>query len=368
MSDTPSTALVPVEQRAALALGSTETEIHLRELATKHSNIVEIKDKNGRDQAHGAAMELKRARTHIEKVSKEARDDATKFSKAVIAEEKRLVDIIDAEEKRLFAIRDSWDAEQERIRQEKVLAELLRLERINAAIASIAAIPSNLVNANSGAIAQAMTELGEMAITEEAYEEFTAKAEHFKQESINKLVELLDAAMDREAEQIRITQERERLEAERAELERERKELEEARARAAAEAAMAAQRALDEANAKAKAEAAQREAFQKQQHDAFEEERAAAQALLEEQQRQIDAEREQIAAQVRAQRVAEEDARRAQEAMERAASEEQERRLTWQVREAVANAFGVEESEAEEFILRAANVITTLKAEELEAA
>ena len=54
----------------------------------------------------------------------------------------------------------------------------------------------------------------------------------------------------------------------------------EAKARAAAEAALAAQRAADEASAKAKREAAEREAFLRQQQDAFEAEKREAEAKL----------------------------------------------------------------------------------------
>ncbi len=375
MSDTPNTALVPVEQRAALALNTTETEKHLRELATKHVAITEIKNKDGREQAHGAAMELLKARTSIEKVSKAARDDATKFAKAVIKEEDRLIAIISPEEKRLFTLRDEWDAEQERIRQEKVLAEQRRLERINNAIASIAAIPTNLTNASADVISAAMGELEAMNIVEEFYEEFTPKAVHVRQEALQALTTLWGAAAEREAEAMRLAEEQARLAVERAELDRQRAELERQRreqeevaARAAAEAALAAQRAADEASAKAKREAAEREAFLKQQQDAFEEEKRKAQAILAEEQRKLVEERERIAAQVRAQREIEEAARRERETAERAAKEEAERQLTYQVLDAVGNAFNVGADQAEEFVLRAANVIKTLKSEIAEAA
>mgnify|MGYP003597382296 FL=1 len=126
----PATAItLSPETRAVIALNPSKTELDLRALATKHVAIVEIKDRAGREQAHGAAMELMRARTDIEKASKAARDDATKFSKAVIAEEKRLVAIVGQEEKRLKDLRDQWDAaeaaekaERERIAAEKKLA------------------------------------------------------------------------------------------------------------------------------------------------------------------------------------------------------------------------------------------------------
>lgn len=375
MSDTQSTALVPVEQRAALALNTTETEKHLRELATKHASITEIKNKDGREQAHGAAMELLKARTTIEKVSKAARDDATKFSKAVIAEENRLIAITSAEEKRLFALRDEWDAEQERIRQEKVLAEQRRMERINQAIASITAIPNNLTNAKADVIAAAIAELEAVAIVEEFYEEFTDKALYVRSEALETMNTLYAAAVERELEaqrlaeeQARIAEENARLAAERAELERQRQELEAERARAAAEAALAAQRAADEANAKAKAEAAQREAFEKQQRDAFEEEKRAAQELLAQQQAELAAERERLAAQVRAQRDAEEAERRNREVAERAAQEAVEQMNAHQVIESVADHFGCGEEEAEEKILRAANVINTNRIKFAEAA
>lgn len=317
MSDTPNTALVPVEQRAVLALNSTETEKHLRELATKHADITVIKNKAGRDQAHGAAMELKNARVLIEKTSKEARDDATKFSKAVIAEEKRLVAIIEQEEDRLFKVRDEWDAEQERVRQEKVLAEQQRVARINNSVASIAAIPATLTYAKSDVISAAIAELESLSIVEEFYEEFTDKAIWTRGEALQAMTTLHGAAVEREAEaqrvaeeQVRIAEENARLAAERAELERQRQELEEAKARAAAEAALAAQKAADEASAKAKREAAERELFMKQQQDAFEAEKREAEAKLKAEQDKLAAERAEIARQ-NAERIAKEAAEQA---------------------------------------------------------
>ena len=124
-TEPPATAIaLPPETRAVIAMNSSKTELDLRALATKHVAIVEIKDRAGREQAHGAAMELMRARTDIEKASKAARDDATKFSKAVIAEEKRLVAIVGPEEKRLKDLRDQWDAVEaaEKAERERIAA------------------------------------------------------------------------------------------------------------------------------------------------------------------------------------------------------------------------------------------------------
>lgn len=127
----------PPEVRAALALKSTQTEIDLRALAVKNASIVKVVDKAGRDQAHGAAMELKRARVGIQKTGDEAREDATKYSKAVIVEVKRLVGFIEPEETRLIGLRNAWDDEQARIKAEEEAKEKARIAAIRGRIAEI---------------------------------------------------------------------------------------------------------------------------------------------------------------------------------------------------------------------------------------
>lgn len=139
VAEHPETTELTVQDRAALALNSSKTEQDLKALAIKNVNITEIKDKPGREQAHGAAMELKRARTTIAATAKAARDDATKFSKSVIEEEKRLIGIIEPEETRLLGLRDVWDAEQDRIKAEREAAERARITAIHEKIAEIKA-------------------------------------------------------------------------------------------------------------------------------------------------------------------------------------------------------------------------------------
>lgn len=368
------TTLVPVAERAALALASTKTEEHLKVLASKHQSIVLVKDKAGREQAHNAAMELLKARTAIEKVSKTAREDATKFSRAVIAEEERLIAITAAEEKRLFAVRDAWDAEQERIRKEKAEAEARRVLRIRSAIESIRNIPGNLLTADSAKLTSAIEDLRELEI-DDSYDEFMPHAEQAKTDSLAKLAELRTAADAREAEAVRMAAERAELErvaaeqaAQAAELARQVRELQEANARAAAEVAAAAQRAIDEANAKSKREAAEREVFLRQQQDAFAAEKAEAQAKLNEQQRVLDEQKAAIAkelaekaaaeAAAKAKREAEEAAaRQAKEEAESRAREEQALLFASRMVNVVAEAFEIDPEEAAEYIMRAAETL-----------
>lgn len=276
-----SVAASPAE-RAALTLNSSQTERDLRELATKHASIQAIKDKAGRDQAHGAAMEVKRARTAIERVGKEARDDATKFSKAVIAEQNRLIDIIITEEQRLLALRDAWDTEQEKIREAAAAAERFRVEQIQGRIDAIKGFEGMARNCRTSGAAQRLADaLEKVDLT--GLQEFEDQALHIYGEVKGAVNQILTQLQADEAERARIKAEREaeaaRLAAERAELERQRAE---AQAKAAQEAAKVKAKADRLAQERAALEAARIE-FEQRQRAHEESERAEREAREAEQ-------------------------------------------------------------------------------------
>lgn len=241
VADQPETAMttLPPETRAVLALNSSKTELDLRALATKHVTIVEIKDRAGREQAHGAAMELMRARTAIEKVSKDARDDATRFSKAVIAEEKRLVGIVEAEEKRLKGLRDDWDEAEQKRREAAAAAERARVLAITTRIAEINAKSVLAAQCRTAAAVQRLIDALE-AVDMTGFEEFEAEAVAAKSAAIASMAALRDAKRAEEDERARIKAEQEaeaaRLAEERAEIARQRAELDAAKAAQAAQA------------------------------------------------------------------------------------------------------------------------------------
>lgn len=267
------TALAPIE-RAALALESSKTEAHLLALATKHASIVQVKDKAGREQAHGAAMELTRARTTVEKAAKEAREDATKFSKAVIAEADRLVAIVAPEETRLKAVRDAWDTEQARIKAE---AEAKERARVLAITERIAAIKSYVMLANncrtSERVSDLKVRLAGVALVD--FEEFTDEAMAAKAYATEHLARVHADRKADEEEAARIKAEQE---AEAARLDAERKELARQRAEAEKAARVAAQAAADE-RARLEAElAAQRVAAHEEAKRIADEARAQAEA------------------------------------------------------------------------------------------
>lgn len=229
-------AAMPPAERAALALNSSQTERDLRELAAKHASIQAIKDDAGREQAHRAAMEVKRARTAIEKTAKEARDDATKFSKAVIAEQNRLVAIIEPEEQRLLTLRDGWDVEQEKAREAAAAAERFRVEQIMGRIDAIKGFERMARDCRtSGAVRRLQEAMSKIDMT--GMQEFEAQALQAYGEVEVAVKQILVQRQADEAERARIKAEHEaeaaRLAAERAELERQRVE---AAAKANAEA------------------------------------------------------------------------------------------------------------------------------------
>ena len=243
----PSTALT-VTARAAIALGSDKARIELAALVKKSASIKEIKNTAGRDECHGAAMALVKARTNIEKIGKAARDDATKFSKAVIAEEKALLDITTPEETRLVALRNSWDEARAAEKAEVERKERARIADIHLRIADLrdcAGLASQCKT--SAEVEDLIDKMINQGLA--GFDEFAGEAETTRTTTLARMKEISDAKFTEEQERARVKAEQEaervRLAAERAELERERKESAE-RERIAAQ-----ERAKVEAEAKA---------------------------------------------------------------------------------------------------------------------
>lgn len=221
----PPPALLPPPERAALALNTKETEARLRAAVDKHKGITEIKDKAGREQAHGAAMELMRLRTDLKAVAKEVRDDATKFSKAVIAEEDRLVEIVEPEEKRLKALRDAWDAAEALRKQEEARIEAARKAVIADRIARIKGYRELAQQCRTSAMVQELiaklTSLWENYDVPALFEEFADDAGVTYRVTLTHMEATRKLKADAEAEAARLKAERE-AEAERQRVERER--------------------------------------------------------------------------------------------------------------------------------------------------
>ena len=221
-----------VQQRAAVALQSDKARAELTALAAASQSITAPTNPAGRAECHAAAMAAAGARIAIAKAGKDARDDATQFSKAVIAEEARLIAIIQPEETRLKALRDSYDAEQARIKAEKAEAERLRVLEISGRIARIkqAASDAARFDVSADAASEIHARVSEMEI-DATFAEFYGEATEAKVAAMAEITKVI--ASKREAEAAA-----KKAEADRIELEKIRKaDAEAARIKAQQEAA-----------------------------------------------------------------------------------------------------------------------------------
>ena len=250
----PTTELT-VTARAALALSSEQTRKDLKELVAKSANIKEVKNTAGREECHGAAMALVRARTTITKTGKAAREDAKAFQSAVIAEEKALIAITEGEETRLLALRDAWDAARAAEKAEAERIELERITKIHLRIADIREAGNLALQCRTSAMVQGLIDKMTSTVLE-GFDEFLEEAQTVRASTTERMREICVSKRLEEDERARIKAEQEaeaaRLAAERAEnariaaeLERQRKEV------AEAERIAAQERAEQEAKAQA---------------------------------------------------------------------------------------------------------------------
>lgn len=217
-------AVLPPATRAVVALKSSKTEYDMRAMVAKHAGLVEIKDKAGREQVHGAAMELMRARTAVKKTADEVRDDAKKFNQAVLAEERRLTAIVEPEENRLKALRDAWDAEQERIKREAEEKERQRVLALGARIQEIRGLGRLAQDCRSSdAVRWLVDRLDGLDMT--GFEEFEAEAAQVLTETRQQVEAVLNTRLATEAEAVRLKAEREELARQQAEAQRRADEL-----------------------------------------------------------------------------------------------------------------------------------------------
>lgn len=216
---TPNIALLPPAQRAVIVLESTKTEVQLRELVALSADIVEVKDKAGRDQAHRAGITLKNARVGIEKIGKEARADARAFADAVVAEEKRLIAISQPEEARIMGLRDGYDAAEAAKKAELERIERERVQGIQAKIELIRALPHASINDSAAELAATIDDLAQLVPGIADFAEFCPDAAAARDTAVAALKVLHNSAVTREAEAARLGAERAELEKLRAEQE-----------------------------------------------------------------------------------------------------------------------------------------------------
>ncbi len=161
---------ITVQQRASLAIGGSEYEEELREMALRSTSIVAISNRAGLQECHAARMVLKSERLEIGKNAKLATEDAKAFVAAVGARAKDLVAILAPEEGRLSELQSEYLAEQERIKEAARKAEQARVDSILNRISEISSFPAIAAGSDLFGANEILSHLGKISI-DESYQE-----------------------------------------------------------------------------------------------------------------------------------------------------------------------------------------------------
>ena len=192
---------------AALTRLIREDLVRYQQLA-KSANIKEVKNTAGREECHGAAMALVRARTTITKTGKAAREDAKAFQSAVIAEEKALIAITEGEETRLLALRDAWDAARAAEKAEAERIELERITKIHLRIADIREAGNLALQCRTSAMVQGLIDKMTSTVLE-GFDEFLEEAQTVRASTTERMREICVSKRLEEDERARIKAEQE---------------------------------------------------------------------------------------------------------------------------------------------------------------
>lgn len=307
------------------------TEAGLSALESKYAIVPDVRDKDGYELCRIGIGELRGLRVGVDKRRKELKADALEYCNRVESTAKGITARIVALEEPMKTAKQIVDAEIEAEKEARRNAELNRINAIRAAIEGIKRMAVMFPGDGADEVKAAYNALMAMEVTESVFHELTEEATTAKTETMA----LLDAMMERIAEQeriaeeIRIENERVRLEqaAEREKQKADREKL--AAEKAAMDAELAAQR---EAIAAERAEIAQKqreiEQAQRIEQERIDAENRAIQASIEaaeREARQAIAERERLAQEAMDAEIAEQ-ARAIAEQQERARIEADELR------------------------------------------
>jgi hypothetical protein len=255
--------------------------------------VYDVTTAAGMKDARAARMEVRSARTELERVRKSIKEPALRRCQLIDSEAKRITAALVEIEDPIDECIKAEETRKEREKAEREAAEKRRVDEIQARITALHRAPN--WGDGSAEIKQAIAEIEAVTITEDKFFEFGLAAEAVKFNTLSTLRAALATVLEKEqaAELARIAREAEeqRIAAERAEHERVMAEEKAARdaaaaeqranleaARAEQEAILAAERAeLDARKAAEKAERERVEAEMEAERKKFEDERRAAQ-------------------------------------------------------------------------------------------
>lgn len=232
----------------------------------------------GMEHAKAARAAIREPRYRVEQIRKSAKAPLLAIGKKLDAEAARLTGSLLELEEPIHAQIKQTEERVERERLARAQAELERRTRIEARIQDIRNTVVTVANLPADAITQRIVMLRDVEINE-GFEEFQQQAVDAKTATLSRLVELRDAATEREAEKARIAAEREELAKLRAEQADRDRLAREAQAKADADAKVERDRLEAIAKAERDAEAARQAEANRLERERIAKEEADAKAI-----------------------------------------------------------------------------------------
>ena len=199
----------------------TKTEAALAELRVKYKDAVfDVTTAKGMAEAKVARAELRTLRTDLEKERVRIKEPALTRCRLIDSEAKRITVELTALEDPIDATIKAEENRKEQERLRKVEEERQRVQKINDAIDAIRNVPASLIGKPAIIIKGQLAKLKEQPIDPDFFAEQFRQAEDAHAAAVAKVQEMLQAAVDAEAEAARVKAEREELERIRAENER----------------------------------------------------------------------------------------------------------------------------------------------------
>lgn len=205
------------------------TDNAIAELSQQYSGLIAVfGDTKAEKELREAISVIRYYRVQIEHRRKELKADALEYGRKVDAEAKRITDSFLKIEEPLKANKEKIDAERERIKEEKRLIEVKRIETIQNKIFKIKELVFNSTHASIEEAQNMLEVLNHTKISQQEYQEFFQQAIDIHNETVESLQNIIAIKEEnilktksQELEALRLKEERARIVEEKKALEEE---------------------------------------------------------------------------------------------------------------------------------------------------
>jgi len=205
------------------------TDDAIKKLSKQFANA-NINDDDGYKHVKAAISTIVSYRSGIEKRRKELKADSLDWGRKIDAEAKRITALLVEIETPLKALKDEAEAEAKRKKEEAAKIERERIEIIRNKISGFNARNMILVGKDSEQLADIISDINSVVISEDEYQEFASQAEGVLAASKGILKKEYDDRVEFEAQQVKAAQEAAELKAQQDKIAAEKKKLKEEQA------------------------------------------------------------------------------------------------------------------------------------------